>query len=396
MSHICLACGGSLAPPLFSVRDLPLVDSFCTDVEAARSVPRYSIDLCQCHNCQTIQIASPPDTTAIYKDYIYESSSSPDLLEHFAEYAQFVKSTATNIEDPVLEIGANDGLLLTKLSEAGFKDLTGIDPSPQTRSIKIPDTKIINDFFNHSSTSDLSPAKFGTIIANNCFSHIPNLDSVLSLCKDLLRPKGMLIVEVQSTLDLVEGLIFDYIYHEHYFYHTVTSFEILTRLSGLELFSVKHVETKGGSYRLLIGHTGANKKDGSVEYWKYRERVAGVHTTGSWQSMREYLDALRKALHEVLAKCGTPIVAYGASATGTVFMRYMDVEDRIDFIVDDNPKRQGLFAPGTGIPVRSVATCNQAGLCVILAWRHARHIIPKVESFGVPYLTPLPMLAISE
>ena len=83
-------------------------------------------------------------------------------------------------------------------------------------------------------------------------------------------------MEVQSCLDLVEGVVFDYIYHEHYFYHSAQSFERLAKISGLELYHIDHVPTKGGSYRFLLGHPGCHLIDSSVDYWI--SRGTGVFT----------------------------------------------------------------------------------------------------------------------
>jgi len=390
MTHYCLACGGILSDTLFEIPELPLVDSFCAERNLSLSVPRFTTTLSQCKTCKTIQIASPPDTSNIYKSYIYESSSSPDLQGHFAEYAEFIYNLSGDSNVPILEIGTNDGLLLTQLTTKGFHNLAGIDPSPQTGKISIPNATIVNDFFNRESASRLPEKRFQFIIANNCFSHIPNLTDTLSLCRELLEPEGMVMIEVQSTLDLVEGVVFDYIYHEHYFYHTVTSFSELARLSGLELFSVKRVATKGGSYRLLVGHPNKHTKNGSVDYWIYRETVAKVHALETWGAMKAYLEEVRKTLRKFLSSHQGVIAGYGACATGTVFLSYMGIENDIDFIVDDNPKRQGLFSPGAGIPVVPPDACLEADACVVLAWRHSNHIGPKIRAFNVPYAIPLP------
>jgi 2-polyprenyl-3-methyl-5-hydroxy-6-metoxy-1,4-benzoquinol methylase len=391
MKYECLACGGDLGESLFLIPQLPLVDSFCSTSEEAKRVPTYSIDLRQCEKCQTIQVASPPDTSEIYRNYIYESRSSPDLELHFKEYAIFIKSLSIGADEDILEIGANDGLFLGKMSEAGFKNLLGIDPSPQTAKIQLPKVTIINDFFNSESTSSLKRSSFGLIVANNCFSHIPQLTSVISLCKEFLAKDGVLMVEVQSTLDLIENVVFDYIYHEHYFYHSATSFECVAGMASLELYDVRHVPTKGGSYRLLFGHPGEHKKNKSVDYWKYRESLAGIHTRRPWLMMVDYLNGIKVLLHEMLNKKDRHLSVYGASATGTVFLRYFELENLVDFIVDDNPIRQGLFSPGAAIPVLSPNQISKSDICLIAAWRHAKLIIPKILAAKRPYIIPLPV-----
>jgi SAM-dependent methyltransferase len=392
MSHVCLACGGFLGKPLFFIPDLPLVDSFCESVNDAKQVPCFSIELCQCEICQTIQVASPPDTSDIYRNYIYESSSSPDLIEHFHEYANFIKKVVPDEGSAILEIGSNDGLLLDQLVKAGFSKLVGIDPSPQTAAINLPGVEIVNNFFDEGSTRHLPANRFAAIIANNCFSHIPHLKKVLELCKGLLERSGTLVVEVQSTLDLLEGVVFDYIYHEHYFYHTATSFERVAKMSGMELFSVKHVTTKGGSFRFLLGQPGQHPKDGSVDYWKFREGLVAIHTEAPWLAMKSYLGHVRNQLHDLLGFHPGKIVGYGACATGTVLLKYMGIETVISSIFDDNPKRQNRFAPRTAIPVMHPDSCEDADLCLLLAWRHSTHIVPKLVSRGIPYVIPLPAL----
>lgn len=391
----CTACGGQLGNALFSIPDLPFVDSFCSSPDEALAVPRHSIDLCQCNTCSTVQIASPPDTSNIYKNYIYESSSSPDLDDHFTVYAQQLASLASSTSTNILEVGCNDGLLLRKLVDAGFTKLVGIDPSPQTGQINVQGVDIINDFFSESSTRHLQPNSFELIVANNCFSHIDSLTDILALCSNLLEPMGTLVVEVQSCLDLVEGVIFDYIYHEHYFYHTAQSFEILARLANLQLYHIDHVSTKGGSYRFLLGHVGKHTISTSVSYWKYRERLAGIHHREAWKLMEDYLMNIKIALGNFIATHHRPLIGYGASATGTVLMRYMNIESSIVGIVDDNPKRQGLYAPGTGIPIKPPTTLKDSDVCLILAWRHANHIVPKLESLSIPYVVTLPAFKFS-
>lgn len=394
MTSSCLACGGSLGDAMFSIPDLPLVDSFCKSADEARLVPRYSIDLCQCSCCDTIQVASPPDTSPIYKNYIYESGSSPDLLDHFTEYAQFVKNAVGGVGGHVLEIGANDGLLLNQLIEVGFRNLVAIDPSPQTSRIDLPGVRVINEFFSPQSVSRLEPQSFSVIIANNCFSHIPDLVAVLELCRGLLEDTGTLFVEVQSTLDLIENVVFDYIYHEHLFYHTAASFEKVAEKAGLELYGIEHVRTKGGSYRLLLGHPMQHARQSELVYWKYREGIAQVNNATTWRTLELYLRSVKAQIHQVLSEMPRPVIGYGASATSTVFLRYMNLESMVSSIVDDNPKRQYLFAPGSAIPTLPPDALERAGVCLILAWRHSALIGPALESRGLAYVIPLPALSV--
>lgn len=386
----CLACDqGYLGDVLFKIDDLPLVDSFASTPEGAREIPKYSLELRQCFNCLTIQVASPPDTSNIYQNYIYDSSSSPDLDSHFINYADFVKNlTGTNVE--LLEIGANDGLLIGHLHKAGFKRITAIDPAPQANTIDASKAKIINDFFSAKIIDQFAPNSFDIIIANNCFSHIPNLLHVFKMCEGLLAKDGVIIIEVQSTLALIEGVIFDYIYHEHYFYHTASSLSKLISKAGLEINKIDLVGTKGGSYRMLITRRGTRGVESCVDYWAYREQLSNIHSSACWSGLRSYLNRVRDEILAMITESPGELYGYGASATGTVLLRYFGLEKHLVAIVDDNPKRQGLYAPGSQLPVIDIKSVPSRRWCLVLAWRHREKIIRRGHAAFEKYIIPLP------
>lgn len=389
----CFACGGELGEILFSIPNLPLVDSFEATFEKAITVPRQGINLRQCENCYTVQIDKLVDIKSIYRNYIYESRSSPDLLNHFSAYALKIFSDfGSNVN--LLEIGANDGTLLMELNKLGFKNLVGIDPAPQSNNISIENLIVINDFFNPQSSEILQKyyKAYDLIIANNCFSHIPNLKEIFIQCSILLSDKGTIIIEVQSLLHLFEQCIFDYIYHEHIFYHSVTSLSSLLEKTGLEIYNVEYVLTKGGSYRFYISKKGNFNKSNAVDYWLYRELLADIHNKKTWEKFCLYLVNVKSKLSTLLEK-NKPVIGYGASATGTVLLNYFSMEEHVSKIIDDNPKRQGRFSPGSGIPVVSLESIDSVSTYLILSWRHKNSILSKLSSKkSLSTIIPLPYL----
>jgi SAM-dependent methyltransferase len=390
---ICFACGGNLGDVLFAIPNLPLVDSFESTYDKALMVPRQDINLRQCEHCSTVQIDKLVDIKSIYTNYIYESSSSPDLLEHFSNYASKVASNFGNNLN-VLEIGANDGILLKQLANLGFKNLVGIDPAPQVNKIELDNVILVNDFFNETSSFKLKKyfQKYDLIIANNCFSHIPNLREIFLQCSSLLSERGTIIIEVQSLLHLFEQCIFDYVYHEHIYYHSLTSLSKLLIETDLEIYNVELVQTKGGSYRIYISKKDKFIKSGSLEFWIYRESIVDIHDKKTWEKLNNYLIKLKHKLFSLLEK-NKSIIGYGASATGTVLMSFFDIEKYISKIVDDNPKRQGRFSPGAGIPIIALSSIIDKSDYLILSWRHKDLILRKLNSKNsFMKIVPLPFL----
>ena len=143
----CLACGkGVLDSSLFLIRDLPLVDKFMPSCQESKAVLRSDVNLRKCSVCSTVQIDNPIKPNLLFDDYIYESSSSPDLENHFSSFANDIRNRFDPENLEILEIGINDGLLAKKLINKGNK-ITGIDPSPQTKRLENESIEIINGYF---------------------------------------------------------------------------------------------------------------------------------------------------------------------------------------------------------------------------------------------------------
>ena len=387
----CSACSiGILEDTLFSIDNLPLVDSFSESTSSAKKVSTSTVTIRCCSYCKTIQIDNPVKPEILYKNYIYESSTSPDLESHFEEYANDIKERVANNSSRVMEIGINDGLLAKKLISKGFNDVTGVDPSPQASKINNKYINVYNSFFGSEDTNlALKGNQYEVIIANNVLSHIPEMQNILENVKEYLSENGTFIFEVQSVRHLLENHVFDYIYHEHIFYHSITSLQKLLELVGLEIHDLSIHQVKGGSYRVFASHKGTNIVRDTVEKELSKEVLLGPNSALAWKNMKEHLDNIKIELRNRIE--GHPhCVGYGASATGTVLQRYFELEKNITHIIDDNVKRQGLFSPGYGIPIVSDEILSQKPLVLVLAWRHVKYFQHKLE--GISNIVPLPFL----
>lgn len=385
----CLACGkGFLESPLFKINDLPLVDKFMPSYKEAREVFKSDVTLRKCSTCETVQIDNPISPSILYDEYIYESSSSPDLNKHFDEYSEDINNRFNLNDSKILEIGINDGLLAKKLLNKGSKNVCGIDPSPQSKKIEEFGIEIINGYFGSNEVNKkMHSYKYDLIIANNVLSHIPQMFEIIQNISSYLKKGGTLIFEVQSLTHMLRGIVFDYIYHEHIFYHSLISLDNLLNMAGLEIYDVSTRPVKGGSYRIFASHKGDHMVNTRVIYEKYQEDIVLNSKNSTWLEISKYLQIIRGEI-DLYTKKNSLIVGYGACATGTVLQRYFNLESKIKYVIDDNAKRQGLFTPGYGIEVTSDQILDKDPNIIILAWRHLEYFKKKLSSHS--YFKPLP------
>ena len=172
-----------------------------------------------------------------------------------AEVIRYVPLTAGN---RVLDIGSNDGTLLSFFQKAGMKVL-GIDPA---RKIAEEATRrgipTWPEFFNSELAQRIAgnSARVQVVTANNMFAHADGLPDILDGIAGLLDPKGIFVFEVSYLLDVIERNLFDTIYHEHLSYHSVKPLVSFMQRHGLELVRVQRVDSHGGSIRCYAAPAG--------------------------------------------------------------------------------------------------------------------------------------------
>ena len=123
------------------------------------------------------------------------------------------------------------------------------------------------------------------------------------------------------------------------------------------------------------------------------------------QIYRDFYQAIQERKHKVLNYLDEAIAqnktvaAYGASTTTTTLLYHFELEERLKFIIDDNPIKEGMFSPGAHIPVYASPALytHKPDIVIILAWQYADVIISKHERFtqaGGKFMIPLPDMKI--
>ncbi|MBI3508839.1 MAG: class I SAM-dependent methyltransferase [Chlamydiia bacterium] len=384
----------------------PPVDNFRKLEDDELSLPHFPMDLYMCKKCGHAQLLDVVSPDILYGNYIYTSSSSPDLDAHFTAYASHVAKQLKLAKGAhVLDVGSNDGLLLSKFKNLGFQVL-GVDPSQYVASLaKASGIHTEVGFLNASLANKISEkyGKMDLVTANNVFSHADDLRGFALSVHALLKDTGTFVFEVSYLKDTVENLVLDYIYHEHLCYHSILPLQQFMQSCDLKLIDVERIATKGGSIRCYaIKATNPIAPSPTVEKMIAEEKKSGLYDAETYAKLEKKIDAIRSQLQEKIQQelaQGHRIAAYGASATSTVLNAMLGISDQISFIVDDNPLRQKRLSPGYFTPVLASDSLlkYQPSLTIISAWRFADAIMKKNQAYknaGGKFLIPLPNLRV--
>lgn len=398
----CRLCFSKNLNCIFELKPTVLADAFVEKSRLSEVQERYPRDLFLCLDCGHVQLLDVVSADAIYRNYLYETSTSLGLVAHFKRFAdEMVGQFHLGSHSLVVDIGSNDGSLIGAFRELGTR-VIGVDPARDVASrataMGLP---TVPEYFTAVLAQRLRE-QFGPadlITANNVFAHADNLNDMLQGVRDWLSSDGVFSFEVSYLPDIFERSLFDTIYHEHLCYHSLNPLLGFLERGGLEIFDVKHLPTKGGSLRVLAqpigGPRALSREVSSLANW---EREQGWHRPETFRPFVDSFEQKRKDLVRQLEQWkaqGKEIIGYGASHTVTTLLGQWELGSFFSCLVDDNPRKHDLFSPLDHLPVYSSQILEEklSAIVVILAWQYADTILQKHQRFlqrGGIFCKPLP------
>ncbi|RAU23594.1 SAM-dependent methyltransferase [Paramagnetospirillum kuznetsovii] len=403
----CRLCGGKHLSLVVKLAPTPPANAFVPAAERAREQERFPLDVFFCDDCAHVQLLDVVDPRVLFEHYVYVSGTSPVFVKHFEDYAGFVMERFKPVSGGlVLDIGSNDGTLLSFFQKAGMTVL-GVDPAQEIAAAACArGIETLCGFFGADMGAEIAAnrGKAQVITANNVFAHIDNLAGVVDGVRALLAPAGVFVFEVSYLVDVVRDTLFDTIYHEHLDYHSVGPLVRFFAAKGMQLVEAIRVGSHGGSLRGIAQLKGGPHAVGaSVAAAVAEEERLGLDKAETLRAFSRDIDALGAELGGLLRDLkgqGKRIAGFGAPAKATTLMYHFGIgPDLVDFIIDDSPLKQGLFTPGMHVPVLSSSAIaeQKPDYLVILAWNFAAAIIAKNAAFresGGKFIIPIPKVEV--
>jgi SAM-dependent methyltransferase len=396
----CRLCGCPNPRKVLELAPTPPANAFCKTAEEARAQEKIPLYLARCIACGHVQLPVVVDPEVLFRNYVYVSGTSPSFVEHFSKMARVLSYGAIGVDDLVVDVGSNDGTLLRQFQEQVGCRVLGVDPAQKIAAeATASGVPTLPTFFGRELAT-LIREQHGAaalVTANNVFAHADSLTEIALGARDLLDDGGRFVFEVQYLVDLVEGGLFDMVYHEHLSYHHVAPLVPFFRRLHMSLVEVERVPTHGGSIRCTV-RAGEHKASARVAELVAREREVLHERTWRWMDnlIHNAGVALRTLFHEAV-DADQVIAGYGAPAKLTTLCHQLRADARdIAWIADDSPWKQGLYAPGTGIPIVSPTSSSgeTPDIVVVFAWNFAPQIAAKLRAAGFTgrIVRPLPTL----
>ena len=334
----------------------------------------YPLELNFCPESQNCQLSFSVDKKLVFSEYLYMSSTSNSFQKHFNDAAKkYIKLFKLKKgSSSIIDIGSNDGIGLRHYKDQGFKRILGIEPAKNLSKVAIANgIPTQNSFFNKATALKLKE-KADLITASNVFAHVDDIKSMTEGIMLSLKEKGVFIIEVQYMMKMIQDLTFDNIYHEHVNYWSLTSLKIFFDKQEAKIFNVEEIDTHGGSLRVYISKNNKVRVDSSVKKLLKKELDFGMDNPRTYQKFAKKITDSRERINKKIDKLKKqyPVIAgYGSPAKATTLINYYGIGHNIDYIIEDNPLKNGKFLPGAKIPIISKEKIQKKpDLIIVLAW----------------------------
>jgi 2-polyprenyl-3-methyl-5-hydroxy-6-metoxy-1,4-benzoquinol methylase len=373
----CLCCGSKNLTMTLDLGTQPMANSFLDSEEQEELIFPLKLNLCR--DCFHLQLSHAVDPDLLFRNYLYVSGTSQTLKDYFDWFANLAVDYYQGTPKTVLDIACNDGTQLDSFKRAGFTTY-GIDPATNLHPISSANHEVVLDYFTSEYVEHFKSKNLDIINAQNVFAHNSYPLEFLKQCKEIMHDNTVLFIQT-SQANMVENNEFDTIYHEHLSFFCANSMNELAKRAGLHLVDVAKTPIHGTSYLFVFTKT---PRAVNINHILEEERNAGLQTPAT------YLEYARKAeqvvvdLKNTIAEyraAGFVIAGYGAAAKGMTLVNFGDIH--LDFIIDDNPLKQGKFTPGTHDPVVDISMldeCNDLNVAFVpLAWNFFTEIRGNIK-----------------
>ena len=388
----CLLCKNKKIKEIFSLGNL-FVSNFVKKKDIKRGI-KAPLKLFYCNQCSLIQLSHIAPQEIMYKRFYWYRSGVTKTMKMGLKniYTESLKHVKLKNNDVVLDIGANDGTLLSYYKKKKFITI-GCEPAKNLqRFLKKNCNFIINDFWSRKSLAKILTKnhlkKPKIITAIGMFYDLEEPNIFIKDAADSLDENGIFIAQLMCLKSMIVKNDLGNICHEHIEFYSLKSIKYLFEKNGMEIFKIEENDINGGSYRIYC----RKFRYGSIKLPK--ENVPEL-MKGFVNRVKKNKQSIVKFINKKIQE-NKKIYLYGASTKGNTVLQYYGLNNKmIPFAAERSPEKWGRYTIGSGIKIISekMARDLKPDYFFVTPWGFIKEFIKREKRWlksGGSFILPFP------
>jgi C-methyltransferase C-terminal domain/Putative zinc binding domain/Methyltransferase domain len=329
----CRLCGARLHRTVLDLGRMALASG--TRAPGDRDTP-HPLHIRVCDSCLLVQVQDP--VAAKPHAALPPTGAAQDQARRLSQ--ALCHRMGLGVTSLVVEIGCRGPRLAPFFAQAGIPVVT------ETAA------------FNAASAMDLAvrAGRADVVLANDVLPLVPDLFDFAAGFTALLRPKGILVLQVPHLLPVVQKVQFDVFRHDRPSYLSLCVIEQLLRSVGLRVFDAERLPDHGGSLRVYACHPRApHATRPALKAIRHAETGAGLDHADSYAGYARRVEAAVDDVRDFLANrraAGRRVAALGLATRGTALLNAGGITAaEIAWVADPAGRTTRAVLPGCGIQV---------------------------------------------
>jgi SAM-dependent methyltransferase len=382
--HKCEVCGTAALRSVLDLGTHPLCDDL-VPIDDARVCREYPIEILFCDTCVTAhQRFQVPKRDLFPRDYHYRARQTVDVLNGMRNLVDACAARYGDLRGKkVLDIGCNDGSLLSIFAERGAETY-GIEPTAAALDAAISGHQILNAFFDEGLAKEFV-ALYGRpdiITFTNVFAHIEDLPDVIRGLNALSNPRTKIVIENHYIGSIISARQFDTFYHEHPRTYSASSFRFIARALGMFISQIEFPNRYGGNIRVFLSGAWDSDESSLADAALFeRERHYGDDISRLPEQISHWRGKKAAEIETIVRRCG-PLSAKAFPGRAAIPIKLLGLDQATIAAVYEKPGsgKIGHYVPGTRIPILSddaFPAADRKKPLVNMAW----HIADEIERY---------------
>lgn len=326
----CLICNEKLREnPLMILDNMPASAQDIPDAYQVKNDHGLTLNLCQCPKCGLVQFDCKP--VSYYRDVIRSSGYSSTM--HDLRYSQYKHLIETyHLEGKkFIEVGCGQGEFLSVLNEFPVKTFGIEHKATLVELAKSKGLNVVQGFVENGECK-IQGAPFDVFLSFNFLEHQPNPNEMLEGIYNNLTDDGMGLITVPSLEYILEHDGYYELIRDHLAYYSFETLRFLLEKNGFQVLEQQMINRD--TIAMIVSKRKKVNISNLIDSYSYIKK--------------ETLNYINSQLN-----IGRRVGIWGASHQGFTLAATADLGEKVTYIIDSAPFKQGKFAPTSHIPIIS-------------------------------------------